>query len=316
VVDEHARVECDRIAPLGLPLMNRLALFGAVLGALALGVLSSVFVVDQRQFAVVYALGEIRRVIDTPGLHLKLPPPFQNIVYFDKRILTIDTPDTDRFITSEKLNLQVDSYVKWRIVDVKVFIRSASGSQNIATDRLLRSLRDAMNIEISKITVAELISGEREKIVEELRIKLNEAAREIGAEIVDVRLKRVDFAPEVADRVFERMQSERKRVANERRATGGAESEKIRADAERQRDVILAEAYRDAQRLKGQGDARAASLYAEAFGQNPEFAAYYRSLQAYRESFQNKRDVIVIDPSSEFFRYFKAPGTNAAKAPR
>jgi len=316
VVDEHARVGCKRGAPSGALLMSRLALFGAVLVALALGVLSSVFVVDQRQFAVVYALGEIRRVIDSPGLHLKLPPPFQNIVYFDKRILTIDTPDTDRFITSEKLNLQVDSYVKWRIVDVKAFIRSASGSQTIATDRLLRSLRDAMNIEISKITVAELISGEREKIVEELRNKLNEAAREIGAEIIDVRLKRVDFAPEVADRVFERMQSERKRVANERRATGGAESEKIRADAERQRDVILAEAYRDAQRLKGQGDARAASLYAEAFGQNPEFAAYYRSLQAYRESFQNKRDVIVIDPSSEFFRYFKAPGSNAARAPR
>jgi len=296
--------------------MSRLAFFGLGVVALVLGVLSSVFVVDQRQFAVVYSLGEIRRVIDTPGLHLKLPPPFQNIVYFDKRILTIDTPDTDRFITSEKLNLQVDSYVKWRIVDVKAFIRSAGGSQTIATDRLLRSLRDAMNIEISKVTVAELISGEREKIVDELRSKLNEAAKEIGAEIIDVRLKRVDFAPEVADRVFERMQSERKRVANERRATGGAESEKIRADAERQRDVILAEAYRDAQRIKGQGDARASALYAEAFGQNPEFAAYYRSLQAYRESFQNKRDVIVIDPSSEFFRYFKAPGSNSARAAR
>jgi len=296
--------------------MSRLAFFGLGVVAIVLGVLSSVFVVDQRQFAVVYSLGEIRRVIDTPGLHLKLPPPFQNIVYFDKRILTIDTPDTDRFITSEKLNLQVDSYVKWRIVDVKAFIRSAGGSQTIATDRLLRSLRDAMNIEISKVTVAELISGEREKIVDELRSKLNEAAKEIGAEIIDVRLKRVDFAPEVADRVFERMQSERKRVANERRATGGAESEKIRADAERQRDVILAEAYRDAQRIKGQGDARASALYAEAFGQNPEFAAYYRSLQAYRESFQNKRDVIVIDPSSEFFRYFKAPGSNSARAAR
>jgi len=296
--------------------MSRLAFFGLGVVAIVRGVLSSVFVVDQRQFAVVYSLGEIRRVIDTPGLHLKLPPPFQNIVYFDKRILTIDTPDTDRFITSEKLNLQVDSYVKWRIVDVKAFIRSAGGSQTIATDRLLRSLRDAMNIEISKVTVAELISGEREKIVDELRSKLNEAAKEIGAEIIDVRLKRVDFAPEVADRVFERMQSERKRVANERRATGGAESEKIRADAERQRDVILAEAYRDAQRIKGQGDARASALYAEAFGQNPEFAAYYRSLQAYRESFQNKRDVIVIDPSSEFFRYFKAPGSNSARAAR
>ncbi|NCX72424.1 MAG: protease modulator HflC, partial [Betaproteobacteria bacterium] len=202
--------------------MNRLMLLAISIPLLGLLVLSSLFIVDQRQYAAVYALGEIKRVIETPGLHFKLPPPFQNVTYFDKRILTIDTPDTDRFITSEKLNLQVDSFVKWRIVDVKAFIRSVSGSQSIAADRLLRSLRDAMNIEISKITVAELISGEREKIVEELRNKLNDAAKEIGAEIVDVRLKRVDFAPEVADRVFERMQSERKRVANERRATGGA----------------------------------------------------------------------------------------------
>ncbi|NDA52677.1 MAG: protease modulator HflC, partial [Betaproteobacteria bacterium] len=218
--------------------MNRLMLLAISIPLLGLLVLSSLFIVDQRQYAAVYALGEIKRVIETPGLHFKLPPPFQNVTYFDKRILTIDTPDTDRFITSEKLNLQVDSFVKWRIVDVKAFIRSVSGSQSIAADRLLRSLRDAMNIEISKITVAELISGEREKIVEELRNKLNDAAKEIGAEIVDVRLKR---------------------VANERRATGGAESEKIRADAERQRDVILAEAYRDAQRIKGQGDAKAAA---------------------------------------------------------
>ncbi|NDH33370.1 MAG: protease modulator HflC, partial [Betaproteobacteria bacterium] len=170
--------------------MNRLMLLAISIPLLGLLVLSSLFIVDQRQYAAVYALGEIKRVIETPGLHFKLPPPFQNVTYFDKRILTIDTPDTDRFITSEKLNLQVDSFVKWRIVDVKAFIRSVSGSQSIAADRLLRSLRDAMNIEISKITVAELISGEREKIVEELRNKLNDAAKEIGAEIVDVRLKR------------------------------------------------------------------------------------------------------------------------------
>lgn len=293
--------------------MNRLIFVAIGLVLFGLIALSSLFIVDQRQFAVVYSLGEIKRVIESPGLHVKLPPPFQNVNYFDKRILTIDTPDTDRFITSEKLNLQVDSYVKWRIVDVKAFIRSVSGSQTVAADRLLRSLRDAMNIEISKITVAELISGEREKIVDELRTKLNESAKEIGAEIVDVRLKRVDFAPEVADRVFERMQSERKRVANERRATGGAESEKIRADAEKQRDVILAEAYRDAQVLKGQGDAKAAALYGDAFGQNPDFAAFYRSLQAYRESFQAKRDVMVLDPSSDFFKFFKAPHSGASR---
>jgi len=288
--------------------MSRLAVLGAVIVAIAMAALSSVFVVDQRQFAVVYALGEIRRVIDSPGLHLKLPPPFQNIVYFDKRILTIDTPDTDRFITSEKLNLQVDSYVKWRIVDVKAFIRSAGGSQTIATDRLLRSLRDAMNIEISKVTVAELISGEREKIVDELRSKLNEAAKEIGAEIIDVRLKRVDFAPEVADRVFERMQSERKRVANELRSTGAAESERIRADADKQREVILAEAYREAQRIKFVGDARAADIYGRAYSGDGEFYAFYRSLEAYRSSFRDRSDLLVLDPSSDFFKYIKKSG--------
>jgi membrane protease subunit HflC len=277
----------------------------------ALGLLSSsLFVVDQRQFAVVFALGEIRQVIDKPGLHFKLPPPFQNVQYFDKRILTLDTPDTDRFITSEKLNIQLDTFVKWRIVDPRAFIRSVSGSETIAADRISRSLRDSLNNEVAKRTVSDVISGERNKVLEAVRGRINEDAKQIGAEVVDVRLKRVDFAAEVQDRVFDRMQSERKRVANERRATGSAESEKIRADADRQREVILAEAYRDAQRVKGEGDAKAASLYAGAFGQNPEFAEFYRSLEAYRASFRNRSDVMVVDPSAEFFKYFK--GSTAA----
>ena len=274
-----------------------LVLFGALSSCL--------FVVDQRQFAVVFSLGEIRQVIDHPGLHLKLPPPFQNVQYFDRRILTIDNPDIDRFITSEKLNVQVDTFVKWRIVEPKSFIRSVSGSELIAADRLSRSLRDALNNEIAKRTVSEVISGDREKVMETVRVKVNEDAKQIGAEVVDVRLKRVDFAPEVQERVFDRMQSERKRVANERRATGSAESEKIRADADRQREVILAEAYRDAQRVKGEGDAKAAASYAAAFGQNPEFAEFYRSLEAYRASFRNRSDVMVLDPSAEFFKYFR-----------
>jgi len=283
---------------------------------IALGVLSaSLFVVDQRQFAVVFALGEIRQVIDKPGLHFKLPPPFQNVQYFDKRILTIDNPDIDRFITSEKLNVQVDTFVKWRIIEPKAFIRSVSGSEVIAADRISRSLRDALNNEIAKRTVAEVISGQREQFMEGVRAKVNEDAKQIGAAVVDVRLKRVDFAPEVQERVFDRMQSERKRVANERRATGAAESEKIRADADRQREIVLAEAYRDAQKVKGEGDAKASQLYAGAFGQDPQFAQFYRSLEAYRATFRNRGDVMVVDPSADFFKYLKGATPGAASAP-
>jgi membrane protease subunit HflC len=237
-------------------------------------------------------------------------------VYYDKRILTLDTAEIDRFITSEKLNLQVDSFIKWQIIEPKAFIRSVQGSQQVAADRISRSLRDALNNEIAKRTVAEIISGQRDKLVENIRAKVDEDSRQIGVQIVDVGLKRVDFAPEVQVRVFDRMQSERKRVANERRATGSAESEKIRADAERQREIILAEAYRDAQQIKGAGDARASALYAEAFGQNPEFADFYRSLEAYRASFRSRSDVLVLDPSADFFRYFRGAGTPPGSAPR
>ncbi len=283
--------------------LGSLVIFGLI--AILL-LMSCVFVVDQRQSAVVYSLGEIKQVIDKPGLHFKLPPPLQNVQYFDNRILTIDNPDVDRFITSEKLNIQLDSFVKWRITDLRAYIRSVQGSERVATDRISRSLRDALNNEIAKITVSEVISGDREKLLQSIRAKVNEDAKQIGTEIVDVRLKRVDFASEVVERVYERMRSERKRVANERRATGTAEGEKIRADADRQRQVILAEAYRDAQKIKGEGDAKAAAIYSEAFGQNPEFAGFYRSLEAYRASFKSRSDVLVIDPSADFFKYFKA----------
>ncbi|HLT27265.1 MAG TPA: protease modulator HflC [Zeimonas sp.] len=285
----------------------------AVIGLLiALFVLMScVFVVDQRQFAVVYALGEIRKVIDAPGLYFKLPPPFQNVVYYDKRILTIDTSESDRFITSEKLNVMIDTFVKWRIIDPPSFIRSVAGSEQIAVDRINRSLRDALNNEIARRTVADMISTARDQVVENVRAKVDHDSRQIGVEIIDVRLKRVDFAPEVSERVFARMESERKQVANERRATGAAESEKIRAEAERQREVIIAEAYREAQQIRGEGDARVAQLFAAAWGRNPEFASFYRSLEAYRQSFGSRSDVLVLDPSSDFFRFFKAPDGSA-----
>jgi modulator of FtsH protease HflC len=288
-----------------------------LLGLLVLfGVASTmVFVVDQRQYAVVFALGEIREVITRPGLNFKLPPPFQNVQYFDNRILTIDTPDTDRFITSEKLNIQIDTFVKWRIIDPRQYFVSVGGSELIAQDRIQRSLRDALNNEVARQTVNDVISARRGQIVESVRTRVNEDAKQLGAEIIDVRLKRVDFAPEVSERVFARMQSERQRVANERRALGTADSEKIRADADRQREVLVANAYRDAQRLRGTGDARAAALYAAAFGQNPEFASFYRSLDAYRNSFRDRGDLLVLDPTADFFRYFRTPGVGTANTP-
>ena len=288
--------------------MNRL--FPLALGALvALAIaISCLFVVDQRQFAVVYALGEIRHIHDKPGLYFKLPPPFQNVAYFDKRILTLDSPDSDRFITSEKLNVMIDTFIKWRIVDPREFIRSVAGSQQIAADRISRSLRDALNNEVARRTVADVISNARNEIVENVRIKVDSDSRQIGVAIVDVRLKRVDFAPEVQERVYARMEFERKQVANERRATGAAESERVRADADRQREVILADAYRQAQEIRGRGDAEATATYAGSFGKNPEFAAFYRSLEAYRASFRNRSDLLVVDPSAEFFRFFSDSG--------
>jgi membrane protease subunit HflC len=287
--------------------MNKIFAAVSALVALGLVVLSCVFVVDQRQFALVFALGEIRTVISEPGMHFKLPPPFQNVVFVEKRILTIDNPDADRFITSEKKNVVVDTYVKWRVDDPKVFYTSVAGRVASAEDRISRALRDGLNNEIATRTVNEVISGARESVMEGILKRVSEDAKQIGVQIVDVRLRRVDFAEEIRDSVFRRMESERKAIASERRSQGFAEAEKIRANADRQREGILAQAYRKAQTIKGDGDARAAAAYAASFGQNPEFASFYRSLQAYRESFNKRSDVIVADPQSEFFRYFRAP---------
>jgi membrane protease subunit HflC len=285
--------------------MNRLVVLGVIVLALIAAAGSCLFVVDQRQTAVVFALGEIKRVIRAPGLYFKLPPPFQNVQYFDNRTLTLDNPDIDRFITSEKLNIQVDSYVKWRIVDARLFFVSLGGSEILAQDRISRQLRSALNNEIARMTVSEVISTQRDSLVVKVSSEVAAELIKVGVEIVDVRLKRVDFAPEVAERVYDRMQSERKRVANERRATGTADSEKIRADADRQREVMLATAYRDAQRERGVGDAKASRTYAEAFGKNPEFASFYRSLEAYRGSFSGRGDLLVLDPSADFFKFFR-----------
>lgn len=291
--------------------MNRAISLLIALGILLAVLSSTLFVVDQRRFAIVFALGEVKQVISEPGLHFKLPPPFQNVVFLDKRILTLDTPDADRFITAEKKNILVDAFVKWRIVDPRLYFVSFSGDERSAQNRLNQIVKASLNEEITKRTVREVISGERGKVMDGIQRKVTEEAKQIGVEIVDVRLKRVDYVDQINDSVFERMKSERARVANELRSTGAAESEKIRADADRQRSVILAEAYRDAERIRGEGDAKATQIYSQAFGQSPEFYKFYRSLEAYRASFKTRNDMLVIDPNSEFFKYFKNPATGS-----
>jgi modulator of FtsH protease HflC len=288
--------------------MNKSMVNALIAAVAALILLSmSVFVVDQRQNAIVFQLGEVVSVKTTPGLYFKVPL-MQNVRFFDSRILTLDTVDPERFITAEKKNVLVDSFVKWRIVDVKQYYVSVGGDEVRAKTRLLQTVNSSMREEFGKRTIHEVVSGERDKIMEVLRTKADADARKIGVEVLDVRLKRVDFPLEISESVYRRMDAERKRVANELRATGNAESEKIRADADKQREVILAVAYRDAQKTKGEGDAKASATYAAAFGRNPEFYAFYRSLEAYKQSFKDKNDVMVIDPSSEFFKYLKSSG--------
>ena len=286
--------------------MNKIITFAAlVLGTIWL-ISSCLFIVDQRQFALVFALGEIKKVVNEPGLYFKLPQPLQNIIYLEKRTLTIDTPDADRFITKEKQNVVVDTYVKWRIDDAKLFYTSVAGRVASANDRISRALRDGLNNEIATRTVNDVISGEREEVMESVTRRVAEDATQIGVRIVDVRLRKVEFADEIRDSVFRRMESERKAIASERRSEGAAEAEKIRANADRQRVGLLAQAYKQAQDIKGIGDAKAASAYADAFGEDPEFAEFYRSLKAYRESFRSGSDLIITDPNSDFFQFFKS----------
>jgi membrane protease subunit HflC len=242
-----------------------------------------------------------------PGLYFKLPL-IENIRIYDTRIQTLDTKDAERIQTSEKNNVLVDSFVKYRIIDVKQFFVSTRGDITAAEVRLAQSINNDLRDEFSQRTLAEVISGERDKIMDNLRLKADKDARSIGIEVLDVRLKRVDLVPEISADVYKRMESERKRVANELRATGAGEADKIKADAERQRTIILAEAYREAQKTKGEGDAQAARVYAQAFGRNAEFYSFYRSMEAYKESFRNKSDVMVVDPSSDFFKYMRNPG--------
>ena len=265
-----------------------------------------IYIVDERQQALLFQLGEVIDVKTEPGLYFKIPIA-QNVRYFEKRILTMDSEEPERFITSEKKNVLVDLFVKWRIVDVTQYFISVRGDEALAQTRLAQTINSSLRDEFGNRTVHDVISGERDLIMEIMRQKADGDARKIGVEVIDVRLKRVDLPREVSASVYSRMEAERKRVANELRSTGAAESEKIRADADRQREVIMAEAYRDAQKTKGEGDSQAAATYAEAFGKNAEFYSFYRSIEAYQQAFKSKSDLMVLDPTSDFFKYLKEP---------
>ena len=292
--------------------MNKIGFYisSALLGLAILS--STLFVVDQRQFGVVYALGQIKSVITEPGLNFKLPPPFQNVTYIDKRLLTLDNADTEPMLTAEKQRMVIDWFVRWRITDPTDFIRHVGLDEQAGAIQLSRVVRNAFQEEINKHTVQELLSEKRETVMQDVKaevIKKVHGTKSWGIDVVDVRMTRADYVDTITESVYRRMEAERKRVANELRSTGAAEGEKIRADADRQREVTIANAYRDAQKIKGEGDAMAAKLYAESFGKDPQFAQFYRSLEAYKATFNKKSDVVVLDPSSDFFKAMKSSGS-------
>lgn len=281
------------------------------LGTVLLGLIAvlllvsmSAFTVDQREYALVFRLGEIVAVKKDSGLYFKVPM-VDNVRYFDKRILTLNSAEPDRFLTSEKKNVLVDSFVKWKIIDPAKYYVSVKGDEVQAERRLSQTVNDGLRAEFGKRTIHDVVSGERGQIMEILRQRADRDSRQMGIQVLDVRLKRVDLPEKVSESVYQRMEAERKGVANQLRSEGSAASEKIRADADKQREVIIAEAFREAQNVKGQGDAKAAETYAAAYNKNPEFYAFYRSLEAYRNSFKSKSDVLVLEPTSDFFKYMR-----------
>jgi membrane protease subunit HflC len=299
--------------------MNRIGIWvSSLLLVLALAS-SMLFVVDQRQFGVVYALGQIKEVITEPGLNIKLPPPLQNVTYIDKRLLTLDSPDTEPMLTAEKQRVVIDWYVRWRITDPLAYIRNVGLDEKAGANQLNRVVRNAFQEEINKRTVKDLLSLSRDVLMNDVKREVLEKVRgdkPWGVDVVDVRITRADYVDAITESVYRRMEAERKRVANELRSTGAAEGEKIRADADRQREVTIANAYRDAQKIKGQGDSQAARIYNESFGRDPQFAQFYRSLDAYKASFAKKSDVMVLDPSSsDFFRTMRGNTAPAAAQP-
>ena len=299
--------------------MNRVGFIASSL-LVVLALLSSMlFVVDQRQFGVVYALGQIKEVITEPGLHFKMPPPFQNVSYLDKRLLTLDSVDAEPMLTAEKQRVVIDWYVRWRVIEPSEYIRNVGLDESAGANQLNRVVRNAFQEEINRRTVKDLLSLKREALMADVKrevLDVVKGSKPWGVDVIDVRITRVDYVEAITESVYRRMEAERKRVANELRSTGAAEGEKIRADADRQREVTVANAYRDAQKIKGEGDAEASRLYAESFGRDPQFAQFYRSLDAYRASFNKKSDVMVLDPSSsEFFKAMRGGAPAAAAAP-
>jgi len=294
--------------------VNRVGLLvSTFLVALAL-LSSTLFVVDQRQFGVVYALGQIKEVITEPGLNFKLPPPFQNVSYIDKRLLTLNSTDAEPMLTAEKQRVVIDWYVRWRITNPSEYIRNVGLDERAGANQLNRVVRNAFQEAINKRTVKDLLSLQREALMADVKkevLLVVRGAKPWGVDVIDVRITRVDYVEAITESVYRRMEAERKRVANELRSTGAAEGEKIRADADRQREVTIANAYRDAQKIKGEGDAEAARTYAESFGRDAQFAQFYRSLDAYKASFGKKSDVMVIDQSSDFFKAMRGSGGNA-----
>ncbi|EEG07739.1 protease modulator HflC [Pseudogulbenkiania ferrooxidans] len=286
--------------------MERMVSVVVAIGGLLLLASLSLFTVDQRQFALLFQFGEVVKIVTQPGIHFKVPL-MQDVRYFDRRVQTIDAETPELFNTREKKNVLVDSFVKWRVINVEQFYKSVGGNEAAAVARLRQTINDGLRAEFGQKTVADVISGQRDQVMEVVRKRADADARKIGVEILDVRLKRVDFPDKISSSVYDRMQSERRTVASQLRSEGAAEAERIRAEADRKREVTLAEAYNKAQQVKGEGDAKAAAIYAEAYGKNPEFYAFWRSMDSYKESFRNKSDVLVLDPSSEFFRYLKSP---------
>jgi modulator of FtsH protease HflC len=276
----------------------------AILVVVAVVISGTLYTVDQRQNAIVFQLGEVKEVVTRPGLHFKWPI-LQNVRHFDMRILTYDDAEPLRFLTQGNRPVLVDSFVKWRINDVRQYYVSVQGDEFRAQTRIRQTVSGTLRDEFGIRTLHEVVSGEREQIMSRVREKVDQDLARIGVGVIDVRLKRVDLPQDVSDSVYRRMEAERKRIANELRSTGAAEAEKIRADADRQREVILAEAYRDAQRVRGEGDAKSAAIYAAAFSQNPEFYSFYRSMEAYRSTFRGRSDLMLIEPNSDFLRYFR-----------
>ena len=274
-------------------------------GVLLVALVLSAFTVEQRQLAILFRLGEIVRTDFKPGLHFKVPF-INNIRKFDARIQTLDAPP-ERYLTAEKKNVIVDSFVKWRINDVGKFYTAMGGSTERANIRLSQIIKDGLRAEFGKRTIQEVISGERNEVMRILSEAADKQAHEFGIQVVDVRIKRIDLPEDISSSVYHRMEAERARVAKELRSRGAEAAERIRADADRQRTIILAEAYREAEKIRGEGDAEASTTYADAYRKNAEFFAFYRSINAYREIFSSKADVMVLSPDSDFFSYLKDP---------